>query len=101
MRTRNGDATKSVTPKKTTTERKSATKTTPDPVTESTTPKTAETKRGAAAKANQAKNNEASPLPIISSDSKPEQSTGMIELYSFRAFLCLDEMLLWLIEQLF
>ncbi|XP_021683966.2 uncharacterized protein LOC110667439 isoform X2 [Hevea brasiliensis] len=75
MRTRNGDATKSVTPKKTTTERKSATKTTPDPVTESTTPKTAETKRGAAAKAKQAKNNEASPLPIISSDSKPEQST--------------------------
>ncbi|XP_021604910.1 nucleolin isoform X2 [Manihot esculenta] len=74
MRTRNGDATKSVTPKRTPPERKCAAKTAPDPAAESATPKTAETKRGAAARAKQAKNNESTPSPIISSDSKPEQS---------------------------
>lgn len=95
MRTRNGDATKSVTPKRTPPERKCAAKTAPDPAAESATPKTAETKRGAAARAKQAKNNESTPSPIISSDSKPEQSIGMIELCGFRALLGLDKILVF------
>ncbi|EEF30874.1 RNA binding protein, putative [Ricinus communis] len=82
MRTRNADATKSVTPKKTTPARKCAPKTTPDstPADSSSTPKTTETKRSAAAKAKQAKTNESAtaPSPIASSDSKPQQSTEVV-----------------------
>ncbi|XP_065853080.1 uncharacterized protein [Euphorbia lathyris] len=75
MRTRNADASKSATPKKTMPVRKSAIKTPPDTAADSTTPKTAETKRSAAATAKQAKNIETTPSPMTASDTKPDLST--------------------------
>ncbi|KAJ7953100.1 Heterogeneous nuclear ribonucleoprotein like [Quillaja saponaria] len=81
MRTRNADAPKSATAKKTPPGRKSATKTptTPsDSVSELATPKSVETRRSAS-KTKQVKKKEASPLPSTNSDSKPEHLTEEVK----------------------
>lgn len=86
MRTRNADSAKSTATKKTPPVRKVAAKVSPTS-SESMTPKIVETKRGSAGKAKQAKANDTTPPQhTTSSDSKSDQSRGII-LLSFLKFM--------------
>ncbi|KAE8010599.1 hypothetical protein FH972_006956 [Carpinus fangiana] len=79
MRTRNSDTPKPATAKKTPPQRKSATKTPPNPPDSGAaldTPKSAETKLPPATKAKPVRKNETATPPSAGSDSKPQQSSA-------------------------